>query len=135
MATRNFPGFIMTNVLKRVDLFLLLNGRGAGLAPSLSTGDPNGTFFSAPVYVSTGIFTITTQDPYPGPCGFNLEYVLAVASATSDACIAPKPVQNANNTWTFTINCFTAGTLTDMATTSQLSLAVFMQNTGDPFAG
>jgi hypothetical protein len=61
--------------------------------------------------------------------------VLAVASATSDACIAPKPVQNANNTWTFTINCFTAGTLTDMATTSQLSLAVFMQNTGDPFAG
>lgn len=135
MATRNFPSISFSNTLKPVTLNVALNGQGAGNAPTLGSGDPNGTFFSAPVRTGTGVATITTQDAYPAYVSANLEYVVATASATTCCVIAPKPVQNANLTWTFTLNFFTAGSAADPLTTSQLLFQVVMQNTGDPYAG
>ena len=136
MATRNFPEFVQTNILKRVDLFCTYAGVGTGTAaPTALAGDPKGAFLAAPVYVNTGIFSVTTIDPYPSVVGYNLEYVVASASATTSAVISPIPVQNANGTWTFTINCFTAGSLTNPITTSIVSLQLSFANTGDPYAG
>lgn len=136
MATRNFPEFVQTNILKRVDLFCTYVGVGTGTSPPTAlSGDPKGAFLAAPVYVNTGIFSVTTVDPYPSVVGYNLEYAVASASATSCAVISPVPAQNANGTWTFTVNCFTAGSLTNPITTSQVSLTIIMANTGDPYAG
>jgi len=134
MATRNFPSLNQSNILKLVTLDVMLQGNGTS-TPTLSYGDPKGTYFSAPVNVGTGSFTITTQDAYPQYVGCNLEYITATASATTCAVIAPLPVQNANGTWTFTINCFTASFAAVIASTSMISFTVFMQNTNDPYAG
>ena len=135
MATRNFPSLPQSNILKCVNLYVTLNGNGAGNAPLLGPGDPNGTWFSAPVRTGAGIYTLTTQDAYPAYVSANLEYVLAAASATSCAVVSPKPTQNAAGQWVFTINCFTAGALADPLTTSQVLVNVTMQNTNDPYAG
>ena len=135
MATRNFPASSFSNILKGVNLSVALIGGGAGNAPTLGTGDPKATFFSQPVRTGTGIYTITTLDAYPALATCNLEYALVLPSATSNAMLAPLPVQNANNTWTFTINTFTAGAAADMLTTSTVYFSCCMQNTGDPYAG
>lgn len=137
MATRNFLALSQSNVLKEVRLYCVYTGVGTGTnPPTASAGDPKSAFLAAPVYVSTGVFSVTTVDGFPtAPVGFNIEYVLAAASATSCAVISPLPVQNTNGTWTFTINCFTAGTLTNPITTSEVSLTVVFSNTNDPYAG
>lgn len=135
MATRNFPQSPMSNVLKAVSLNVAIVGAGTGNAPVLGSGDPKASFFAQPVRSSTGVFTLTTLDPYPGICGLNLEYCVASPSTSSVCVVAPSPVQNANNTWTFTINAYTGGTLTDPVVGSTLFFTAYMQNTGDPYAG
>ena len=135
MATRNFPQSPMSNVLKAVTLNVAIIGAGSGNAPTLSTGDPKASFFSAPVRTGAGVFTLTTIDAYPGICGLNLEYCVASPNTASVCVVAPSPVQNANNTWTFTINAYTANTLTDPVVGSTLFFTAVMQNTGDPYAG
>jgi hypothetical protein len=128
--------FPQTNVLKAKQMCVSLQGAGSGKAPTLLYGDPNATYFSQPAFVSTGIWTITTLDPYPGWVSIPAPGIMqATGAGTLTIQQSPKPSQlttasgsNPVNAWKFTFNTFVSGSLSDMLAGDQASLVFVMSN-------
>jgi hypothetical protein len=117
-----------TTLLKSIDIPLNLIGQGSGKAPKLGEGDPNATFFSQPVFVSTGIFTLTTLDVYAGLVSVIVD-LAAASPAYNSVCVeGPVATQNSNNTWTFTFNNFYTGSAADVLTTDYVRLRFAFRN-------
>ena len=148
MAGRTFQ-FPQVPWPRTVEFPLTLIGAGSGKAPTLGEGDPNATYFAQPVFTSTGIWTVTTLDPYPG----FMCYVGGVMQATG-ACtlqvpqLSPIPAQNTAATtqgttvcpaysWTFTFNVYTliSGTESayDLLTGDRFYARLTMRNTSPGF--
>ena len=119
-----------TSGLNFVSFPLTLIGGGSGKAPTLGEGDLFGTFFSQPVFTSTGIFTLTTQDGYPGLVACTLGVMQATAAGTDTVVLGPIPAQNSNGTWTFTFNNFVSGSASDLLAGDRLYLNIVMRNSG-----
>ena len=106
--------FPQTYVLKAKFFPLVLQGAGSGKAPTLKYGDPNGAFFYAPVFVSTGIWTIATVDGWYQHLGVIYNVMQATGAGTNSIQLSPTPVSlgttlnAAGNaySWKFTFNTF-----------------------------
>lgn len=132
-----------------VPIPLTLIGGGSAKAPTLGEGDPNATYFAQPVFTSTGIWTITTLDPYPGFMGYQGGVMQATGAGTLQIPqLSPSPAANtvagtAGTTaypaysWTFTFNVFTviSGTTAayDLLTGDRFYLTLWMRNTSSGF--
>ena len=138
MADRDFQ-FPQTQGVRTILLPVTLIGQGAGKAPILGVGDPKGAFWAQPVYVNTGVFTITTIDAYPnaaangGVIACTPSYALASPAAGDQILEGPAAAFNAGptpplNTITFTFNCFTAASLADVLLNDLVRLNVVLQN-------
>jgi hypothetical protein len=119
-----------TQQLNLIFLPVDLLGQGTGKAPILGPSDPIGAFLQQPVFVSTGVFTITTVDGYPNVATVLHGYAEGTATDTVDLQEGPPAFQNANGTWTFTFNLYIGGTLTDVPTTDKVHFMPCMMNTG-----
>jgi hypothetical protein len=100
--------FVKNFTVNPISIPLTLVGGGAGKAPVLGEGDIGAAYFTQPVFTSTGIWTLTTVDPYPAFQGFTGGFMQALGAGT-----VPVPSAGvAVNSWTFTFNVFliTAGT-------------------------
>ena len=112
--------FVKNFTVNPISIPLTLVGGGSGKAPVLGEGDIGAAYFTQPVFTSTGIWTLTTVDPYPAFQGFTGGFMQATGAGTVQVPqISPIPAQNtvasagvAVNSWTFTFNVFliTAGT-------------------------
>jgi hypothetical protein len=123
---------------------LVLVGAGSGKAPTLGEGDPNGTYFAQPVFTSTGIWSITTLDPYPGFMGLTLGVMQATGAGTLTCQVSPNPAQNTTSgtagttaypaySWTFTFNTFVSGSASDILTGDRLYVHFTMRNSSPGF--
>ena len=117
-------------------------GQGSGKAPTLGTGDPNATYFQQPVFTSTGIWTVTTVDPYPvnAVAAVSLGIMQATGAGTLTAQISPIPAQNTTasagfplNSYTFTFNTFVSGSAADILTGDRLYAVFCLINTSPGF--
>ena len=138
MANRAFR-FVEATQNKLILLPLILTGGGSSNPLVLGEGDPNGTFFSAPAWSSTGVYTFNTMDSWAGTPNVQIAYQAASAAANTIAFCAP-PVQATatapitgvpTGAWQFTLSTFTAGSLADVATSGQIALQIAIRNSGD----
>lgn len=129
MADRTFRT-PQTLGLNFVQIPLTLIGGGSGKAPTLGEGDLGATFLAQPVFTSTGIFTLTTLDPYPGFVSCTLSVMQATAAGTDTVVMGPIPAANSSNTWTFTFNNFVSGSAADLLAGDRLYLNITMRNSG-----
>jgi hypothetical protein len=121
---------IPTSYTLKYKLFpLVLQGAGSGKAPTLKYGDPNGAFFTAPVFVSTGIWTITTVDGWYQHIGCNPTVMQATGAGTLTIQLSPAPAQITTATatnqaycWKFTFNTFVSGGASDMLAGDQANI-------------
>lgn len=129
MADRDFHD-PKTQGIRHVYMSLMLLGQGTNKAPILGEGDAKATFFTQPVHTGasgSGTFTLTTKDPYVAVVSFDILYVQGTAAASS-TCFWGVPVQNSNNTWTFTASLFPSGSAGDLASTDQLACQFVFRN-------
>jgi hypothetical protein len=105
-------------------VFSVTSLTGAASAPTFLEGDGfNGlnqvTNTSSGTYLTVGrtgvgVYTFTTVDPYPG--FINQGWQLAAATPVGQLTItASLPTQNANGTWTVTINVYSGATAHELA--------------------
>ena len=128
-ALREFP---RTQVIGLSLFPLTLIGGGSGKAPVLGEGDPNGTWFSQPVFTSTGIWSITTKDGFPGVASVGTSICLASPAAGSLIVESGISVPSTTTpfTCTFTFNVYNSGSLYDLGTTDAARLRFYIRNSG-----
>jgi hypothetical protein len=102
-----------TQGVEHVDLNFQLLPNGAS-APTLGEGDAAGAYVTTLTHVATGKWSFTTSNPYVAAVAYTATPSIATPPTTqSNMWITA--VKNANNTFTFTIWYYVAGTLTDIA--------------------
>ncbi len=129
MSSRNYHPGALGNNTRPVKYDARLKGTGTTTAMTFVEGDTLGTAlgtFLTSARTGTGVYTFTTLDPFPGCISMNAKMNLASAAGT-DTC-GIKGAQNADNTWTFTVSCFPAGSAADLGTTDYLSLNLVFRN-------
>jgi hypothetical protein len=82
------------------------------------------------VFISTGVFSITTVDGYPNVATVQSNYAQATPTDSAVLQEGPIAVHNANGTFTFTFNLYLATTLTDVPVGDVVHLTLSMMNTG-----
>jgi len=98
MADRTFNALPNTPGVKHVYMPLTLVGAdtGGGTAPTLSEGDPNGSYFTVS-RTAAGNYALTTKD------GFLANVIVKAEGSPGITARASIPVQNSNGTWTTSI--------------------------------
>ena len=115
------------SIVKLVQVPLTLQGAGSGNAPTLSTGDPNGTYFSVTAHASTGLVVVTTKDAFVSIPSVQATLCLATP-AVATVCVGPTPTHNSNGTWSFSFNIFVSGSAADLGASDKLFLLFSFQN-------
>lgn len=125
MSARKYSDEILSNNMRPVDYcFSLTSLTGAASAPTFIEGDGfSGSGVVQNVSVGTyitvtrtgvGVYVIRSNDPFPGfvSCG----YQIAAATAAGQLTINASPAtQNADNTWSQTLSCFSAAVARELA--------------------
>lgn len=110
--------------------------RYAAGAPTFIEGDAPGTTALIGSYIKmvqtgTGVLTITTTNPFPGFVGMNYGWSLATPTGNSIANQG-KPSQNADGTWSITLNTYTNAGGTHSAATplngDELHVTIVLRN-------
>lgn len=86
----------MSQGVQHVGHALTILGAGAAV-PTLSEGDPNGSYFTI-ARTGVGTYTLTTKDPFIALVAAKVQ-----AIGLTYASVGATPVKNANNTYTITI--------------------------------
>jgi hypothetical protein len=110
MASRANTPVQQTQVRDSVALPIMLLGAGAA-APTLAGG---GVSYFTITRTSAGVYVLTTKDKWARCIKVDVAFIPATAGATKIAQ-ASGLTQNANKTWTVTVNFFLVATATDLA--------------------
>ena len=105
-----------------VDYTMAFLPQGTG-APVLGEGDPNGTYLAV-ARTGVGLYTVTTKDPFPGVVAGSAAFSLATPNATTTYSM--NWAKNTNNTWTFTIQIYSAGAAADIAANAQNQVILYL---------
>lgn len=130
MSARLYRSELDSNNTRGVEYCFTLQGAGAA-APTFLEGDTNGA--SAGIWTTiartgVGIYTITTNDPFPGVTGYGFQFSSTALNLNANVVGSPNPTQNANNTWTFTINVAIGAVAHELASTEQVSVWLRFRN-------
>lgn len=132
-----------TNCLEAVGFHLRFVGAGAAAVPTFIEGDGGfvtSTGTATPTSTgnewvlartSTGVLTMKSVNPWAGCYEFSGGLFLASADSTntSGVQVTALPSQDATtHLWTFNFNVYVAATLTDLASTQNLWLSIYMRN-------
>lgn len=104
-------------------------------APSFFEGDSKGllvgSYFTL-VQTGAGVLTVKTTNPYAGFVSAVASLAMVTPNVNSLAPIVGKPTQNADNTWSFTVNTGVNAAGTHTATTpanaDMLNVKVVLRN-------
>lgn len=104
-------------------------------APAFFEGDTKGVLigqYFTLVQTGAGLLTVKTTNPYPGFVSAVAGLVMVTPNGNSLAPICGKPVQNADNTWSFTVstavNAAGTHTATTPANADMLNVKVVLRN-------
>lgn len=133
MSARLYRSELDSNNTRGVEYCFTIQGNGAA-TPQFLEGDVNGGGVNgAGTYVTiartgVGIYTLTTNDPFPGVTGYGFQFSSTALNLNANVVLSPNPTQNANNTWTFTINVAIGAVAHELAATEQLSCWLRFRN-------
>ena len=110
-----------TQGLEHVYYALMLKGNTVATNPPvLVEGDPNSSFVTV-ARTSTGVYTITTVDGFPGCLGG----IFQMAGTTATVYESSVPVTTTGNAWTFTLTVKTTAALEMTAGMNMRCLLMF----------
>lgn len=126
MSARNYSNDCLYNTRRHVEYgFSLTSVAGAAAAPTFVEGDgfngqgvssqtSSGTYMTV-TRTGVGVYVIRTTDPFPGfiSCGFQMAATTAAGQLTINVSPA---VQNADNSWSVTLSCFSVAAARELAT-------------------
>lgn len=132
MSARAYRSELDSNNTRGVEYCFTIQGNGAA-TPQFLEGDVNAGANGAGTYMTiartgVGVYTIRTTDPFPGVTGFGFQFSSTVAQLNANVVVGPNPTQNADNTWTFTINVAIGAVAHELAATEQISCWLRFRN-------
>lgn len=128
MSDRAMHPGLKTQCAESHILPLTLFGVGGAVAPTVVEGDPL-QYLVTVARTGVGVYTVKTNDPYVGCLGAPAPGCHVAAGAAA-RFVDVAYVQNADNTWTYTLSMFSqAGTAVELAANDTVAVQLLLRNT------